>query len=68
MAENGQLHLELIRYKEELQTATQDLRMHNRQLETERNDLAFLAEQKDKKIADLERTVTDMRQKLGEAL
>ena len=68
MAENGQLHLEVIRYKEELQAATQDLKMHNKKLETERTDLIFLTEQKDRKIADLERTVTEMRQKLGEAL
>ena len=42
--------------------------MHNKRLEAERADLTFLTEQKDRKIGDLERTVTEMRQKLSEAL
>jgi len=37
------------------------MRGGSKRLEAERNDLRFLAEQKDRKIADLERIVVEMR-------
>ena len=38
------------------------------QLEGEMNDIAFVSQQKDRKIEQLERTVSEMRQKLSQAL
>jgi len=42
----------------------QDLGMRCKQLEAEKNDIRFLAEQKDRKIAELDKTVVEMRSKL----
>jgi hypothetical protein len=62
MKENSQLHLEVIRLKEEVQRAGDKTRVA--QVENELNDVLFLSGQKDKKIQEMERNLADMRVKL----
>ena len=66
MQENSQLHLELIKLKEQTQTGAQDKR--HKQLQSEFDDLCFLTSQKDRKINELESQCNEMRQKLSMAL
>lgn len=64
MAENNQLHLEVIRLKEELEQSGGDLRLRVKQLESENADMVYLTNQKDKKIQEMEKNVVEMKQKL----
>ncbi len=54
--------------KEQLQDSQAEIKNYNKTLEAEKSDLVFLATQKDKKIADLEAQVLQMRDKLNQAL
>ena len=66
--ENNQLHLDVIRLKEELEQSGGSLRIRVKQLEGENTDMVYLTNQKDKKIQEMERSVQEMKQKLQQAL
>ena len=68
MAENNQLHMEVIRLKENRGQGGDESSHRLRQVESERDDLAFVSQQKDNKIAQLEKSNLEMRQKLQQAL
>lgn len=68
MAENNQLHLEVIRLKEELHGGSFELKNQVKQLQDQNQDIQFLCSQKDNKITDLDRQVAEMRKKLQQAL
>lgn len=58
----------MIRLKEELEQSGGDLRVRVKQLESENADMVYLTTQKDKKIQTMEKSVSEMRQKLQQAL
>lgn len=68
MQENNRLHMEIIQLKEGMQSQGGDLAQRLREAENERDDLRFVAKQKDTRIAQLERENNEMRQKLQQAL
>ena len=56
--------MEIIRLKENKQSSGGDMSTQVRQLESENADIQFLSKQKDSKIAQLEKSNAEMRQKL----
>jgi chromosome segregation ATPase len=68
MLENNQLHMEIIRLKEGMQSQGGDLTQRMKQVESECDDLKFVAHQKENRISQLEKENNEMRQKLQQAL
>lgn len=68
MAENNQLHLDIIKCKEDFQAETLDMKNQIKQLQSENQDVQFLCQQKDNKIVELDRQLNEMKKKLQMAL
>jgi chromosome segregation ATPase len=66
--ENNDLHLKLIRVQEELDKVESKWRGSFRQLQHEREDLVFVAEQKETRNKDLERQMTELKEKLDDVM
>lgn len=66
--ENNELHLQMIKVREECEMRENQMRAQLRQIQNEKTDLQFLSNQKDFKLQELERTVSDMKAKLDKAL
>jgi len=66
--ENNELHMQLIRLKEDAESKDSHFKSQLRQLQSEKEDVAFLAEQKDAKIRELDKAVLELKQKLDRAI
>lgn len=60
--------MQMIKVKEECEQRENQMRSQLRQVQNEKTDLQFLANQKDFKIQELDKTITMMRSKLETAL
>ena len=60
--------MQIIQLKEISENNNQGINSQYRSLKAQNDDLQFLAQQKDKKIKDLEMQTLEMRQKLNDAL
>lgn len=60
--------MQMIKVKEECEQRENTMRAQLRQIQNEKTDLQFLANQKDFKIQELDKTLADMRTKLDKAL
>ena len=66
--ENNQLHMEIIKYKEDAQHIEHKYKLTIQNIESERQDLRFLVDQKDHKIRDQDREIQEVKDKLESVL
>ena len=66
--ENNELHFQMIKVREDCELRENQMKAQVRQIQNEKTDLQFLASQKDFKIQELDKTISDMKSKLEKAL
>ncbi len=66
--ENNDLHMQLIKLKEECEQRENGLKTKAKQAQAQLTDLQFLTQQKDIKIRELDKVVVEMQNKLEKAL
>ena len=66
--ENNELHMEMIKLREATETQLSGFKAQLKQASNEYTDLQFLTQQKDFKLALLEKEMTELKMRLDKAL